>query len=138
VHNARDLRNDDGTTLASSRDPRVTPLGRWLRRTSLDELPQLWNVIGGSMSLVGPRPDLPDHLEAYLPEHRLRLSVRPGITGWAAVHGRNERTLLERRSLDVWYARHFSLALDIRILCMTVAAVFSGRGVNKPIAADDL
>jgi lipopolysaccharide/colanic/teichoic acid biosynthesis glycosyltransferase len=109
----------------------VTPIGRFLRRSSLDELPQLLNVLLGDMSLVGPRPELPDGLPRYLPEHLRRLDARPGITGWAAVHGRNDLPLPQRRDLDVWYVEHFSLALDLRILARTFGIVLRGSGVNK-------
>jgi len=131
AHGAPDLRHADGTTLTSDHDPRVTRLGRLLRRTSLDELPQLWNVVRGDMSLVGPRPELPDGLSRYIPDHLQRLDVRPGITGWAAVNGRNDLPLLQRRELDVWYVRHLSVWLDIRILFLTLAIVFRGTGVNR-------
>jgi len=131
AHGAPDLRNPDGTTIASDTDKRVTPIGRFLRRSSLDELPQLLNVLLGDMSLVGPRPELPDGLPRYLPEHLRRLDARPGITGWAAVHGRNDLPLPQRRDLDVWYVEHFSLALDLRILARTFGIVLRGSGVNK-------
>lgn len=128
---APDLRHADGTTVTSDHDPRVTRVGRLLRRTSLDELPQLLNVLRGDMSLVGPRPELPDGLPRYRPDHLQRLDVRPGITGWAAVHGRNDLPLHQRRELDVWYVRHLSVCLDIRILFLTLAIVFRGTGVNR-------
>ena len=108
---------------------RLTPLGRSIRRTSLDELPQLWNVLRGDMSLVGPRPLRWDYLPYFTPRERLRHSVRPGITGWAQIHGRNEASWDQRFSNDVWYVEHWSLGLDIRILWQTFWQVVGGRGV---------
>jgi lipopolysaccharide/colanic/teichoic acid biosynthesis glycosyltransferase len=102
---------------------RVTRLGRFLRATSLDELPELWNVVRGEMSLVGPRPLLVEYLDHYAPEERRRHEVRPGVTGWAAVNGRNALGFKERLALDVWYVDHWSLWLDLRILARTVWTV---------------
>ena len=112
-------------------DPRVTRVGRWLRRTGLDELPQLWNVVRGEMSLVGPRADLVEQAASYTPEERRRLTVLPGITGWAQVHGRDSIPWPKRFELDLWYIDNWSLALDARILLRTVAEVF--RGEPEPI-----
>lgn len=98
---------------------RVTRLGRILRSSSLDELPELWNVLRGDMSLVGPRPLLMEHLAAFTPEERRRMEVRPGLTGWAIVNGRHTTSFEERLRLDVWYVDHWSLVLDARILAMT-------------------
>jgi lipopolysaccharide/colanic/teichoic acid biosynthesis glycosyltransferase len=98
---------------------RVTRLGRFLRSTSLDELPELWNVLRGEMSLVGPRPLLVEYLDHYTPEELRRHDVPPGITGWAAVRGRNALAFRERLALDVWYVDHRCLALDLRILALT-------------------
>jgi len=111
---------------------RLTPLGRWLRRTSLDELPQLWNVLRGDMNLVGPRPLLIEYLTLYSPFEARRHSVRPGLTGWAQVNGRNALTWQERFALDVWYVDHMSLGLDLKILWLTVLAVISRKGVSQP------
>lgn len=133
VHGAPDLRNPDGTTVATSNDSRVTRIGRVLRRSSLDELPQLLNVLLGDMSLVGPRPELPDGLARYEVRHLARLDMPPGITGWAAVNGRNDLPLDIRRDLDVWYVENFSVFLDLRVLAMTVVAVFRGTGVNRQV-----
>lgn len=110
---------------------RLTKLGRWIRRLSLDELPQLINVLKGDMSLVGPRPLLPEYLPLYSPEQARRHEVRPGITGWAQVNGRNALSWEERFRLDVWYVDHQSLALDFRILLMTVAKVCQRSGINE-------
>jgi|SRR5882672_5612135 len=111
---------------------RFTGLGRFLRRTSLDELPQLWNVLRGDMSLVGPRPLLLEYLPLYSPEQARRHEVRPGITGWAQIHGRNAQSWEERLSLDVWYVDHHSLWLDLQILWRTLFKVLRSEGVNRP------
>jgi len=110
---------------------RMTRLGLWLRRASLDELPELWNVIRGDMSLVGPRPLLPEYLGRYSEFQARRHEVRPGITGWAQVNGRNELGWEERLSLDVWYVDHRSFWLDLKILLRTFGAVLSGQGVQQ-------
>ena len=109
---------------------RLTPFGRRLRRTSLDELPEFWNVLRGEMSLVGPRPLLPEYLPRYTPEQARRHEVRPGITGWAQIHGRNAATWEERLRLDVWYVDHRSLGLDAWILVRTIGTIFCGRGIS--------
>jgi len=111
---------------------RLTPFGRRFRATSLDELPELWNVLKGEMSLVGPRPLLTAYLERYTPEQARRHEVRPGITGWAQVNGRNAATWEERLRLDVWYVDNRSLALDLRILLRTIGLVFSQEGIAAP------
>lgn len=110
---------------------RLTTLGRFLRRTSLDELPQLINVIKGDMSLVGPRPLLMQYLPLYAPEQARRHEVRPGITGWAQVNGRNALTWEEKFRLDVWYVDHRSLLLDFRILWMTLGRLFRPSGIAQ-------
>jgi lipopolysaccharide/colanic/teichoic acid biosynthesis glycosyltransferase len=111
-------------------DRRVTRLGRFLRITSLDELPELWNVLRGDMSLVGPRPLLIEYLDDYTPEERRRHDVRPGMTGWAVVNGRHALKFRERLKLDVWYVDHWSLGLDVRILLLTVIQVLRREGVS--------
>jgi len=111
---------------------RVTGIGRFLRRYSLDELPQLWNVLRGDMSLVGPRPLLVEYLPLYSAEQSRRHEVRPGLTGWAQVNGRNAQSWEERLSLDVWYVDHRSFWLDLRILWLTVIKVLRSEGVNRP------
>jgi lipopolysaccharide/colanic/teichoic acid biosynthesis glycosyltransferase len=105
-------------------DPRITRSGRFLRRTSLDELPQLWNVLRGEMSLVGPRPDLVEQAAHYNESDRRRLAVRPGITGWSQIHGRDEIPWHERFEHDAWYVEHWSLGLDARILLKTLPRLF--------------
>jgi sugar transferase EpsL len=111
---------------------RLTRLGRFLRTTSLDELPQLWNVLRGEMSLVGPRPLLMEYLDRYTPEQARRHDVPPGITGWSQVNGRNAISWEERFRLDVWYVDHWSLWLDLRILALTVVKIVRREGVNFP------
>jgi lipopolysaccharide/colanic/teichoic acid biosynthesis glycosyltransferase len=107
-------------------DPRITRAGRILRRLSLDELPQLWNVVRGDMSAVGPRPTLRYQVERYTDRQRRRLEVKPGITGWAQVHGRAALPWEERIELDVWYVEHRSPSLDLKILAKTPLSLFSG------------
>jgi lipopolysaccharide/colanic/teichoic acid biosynthesis glycosyltransferase len=120
-------------TGAPTRDEdRLTPLGRWLRRTSLDELPELLNVLRGDMSLVGPRPLLVEYLPLYTPEQARRHEVRPGITGWTQVNGRNALSWDEKFAHDVWYVDHRSLRLDAAILARTVKQVITGQGVSAP------
>lgn len=109
---------------------RLTAFGRWLRASSLDELPELWNVLRGDMSLVGPRPLLVEYLPLYSAEQARRHEVRPGLTGWAQVNGRNAQSWEDRLAMDVWYIEHRSLALDLLILRMTLAAVLFARGVS--------
>jgi lipopolysaccharide/colanic/teichoic acid biosynthesis glycosyltransferase len=109
---------------------RVTRLGAFLRATSLDELPELWNVLRGEMSLVGPRPLLVEYLDYYTPDERRRHDMRPGITGWAAVNGRHTARFEDRLQLDVWYVDHWSLWLDVRIIGMTLAQVLRREGVS--------
>ncbi|MGP8271108.1 MAG: sugar transferase [Terracidiphilus sp.] len=132
--NAADLRNPDGSTFNAQEDPRVTRAGRWLRRTSLDELPQLINVVRGEMSLIGPRPDIPDALNHYRADDHQRLKVKPGITGWAQIHGRNSLAWERRRDLDIEYVRNQSFWMDIRIILYTIPLVMLGHGIynEKP------
>jgi len=117
---------------AACDEQRLTPLGRFLRRTSLDELPELFNVVRGEMSLVGPRPLLPEYLARYTAHQARRHDVKPGITGWAQVNGRNELSWPEKFQHDVWYVDHQSFLLDCRILCRTCGTLLSGRGVSQP------
>lgn len=112
-------------------DDRITRLGAWLRRYSLDELPNLWNVVRGDMSIVGPRPTIPVQVQQYTERQRGRLAVRPGITGWAQVNGRASLPWPERIELDLWYVEHESLRLDLRILAATVGMVLRGKGLYK-------
>lgn len=118
----------DGVALPD--EARITRLGAFLRRTSLDELPELWNVLRGDMSLVGPRPLLPEYVGRYTPQQARRLEVKPGITGLAQVSGRNAISWEEKFDLDVWYVDHQSLGLDLKILAKTLWHVITGRGVS--------
>ena len=114
-------------------EQRITGLGRWLRRHSLDELPQLWNVLRGELSLVGPRPFIHEYLPLYSAAQKQRFRVRPGITGWAQVHGRNARSWEEKFALDQWYVAHRGWRLDLRILLRTAAQVL---GPGRPAATE--
>ncbi|HTX90265.1 MAG TPA: sugar transferase [Anaerolineales bacterium] len=111
---------------------RLTPFGRFLRSTSLDDLPQLYNVLRGEMSLVGPRPLLMQYLARYTPEQMRRHDMVPGMTGWAQIHGRNALDWDEKFRLDVWYVDHWSFRLDIRILFLTIGKVFNREGISQP------
>jgi lipopolysaccharide/colanic/teichoic acid biosynthesis glycosyltransferase len=124
----RDASGPDGSPLPDSE--RLTRLGRSLRRSSLDELPQLFNVLRGDMSLVGPRPLLPEYLPLYTPEQSKRHAVPPGMTGWAQVRGRNAVSWRDRLADDVWYVEHRSLALDLKILALTCKRVLGGSGIS--------
>lgn len=110
-------------------DDRITNIGRWLRHWSLDELPQLINVLRGDMSLVGPRPSTPEQVARYTPHQRRRLEVRPGLTGWAQINGRNLIPWPERIELDIWYVDHWSLLLDIKILLKTIPVIVWRKGL---------
>jgi lipopolysaccharide/colanic/teichoic acid biosynthesis glycosyltransferase len=112
-------------------DPRITRVGAFLRRTSLDELPNLVNVLKGEMSIVGPRPTIPVQVQQYGPRERRRLEVRPGITGWAQVNGRASLPWSERIELDLWYVDHRSLRLDLRILARSIRVLLGGHGLYK-------
>jgi sugar transferase EpsL len=122
-----DARDQNGKLLPDAL--RLTKLGRFLRATSLDEFPELWNVIKGDMSLVGPRPLLMQYLDRYTPEQARRHEVKPGVTGWAQVNGRNAIAWEDKFQLDVWYVDHHSVFLDIRILLMTLLKVFRREGI---------
>jgi lipopolysaccharide/colanic/teichoic acid biosynthesis glycosyltransferase len=112
-------------------DERITSLGRLLRRYSLDELPNLWNVLRGEMSIVGPRPTVPVQVDQYTERQLGRLAVKPGMTGWAQINGRASLPWSERIELDLWYVEHQSTALDLRILARTAGLVLAGRGLYK-------
>jgi lipopolysaccharide/colanic/teichoic acid biosynthesis glycosyltransferase len=133
VPNALELANEltDDPYGVVPDDPRITRPGRFLRRTSLDELPQLWNVLVGQMSLVGPRPDLVEQAANYSDHDRGRLAVEPGITGWSQVNGREEITWPERIEQDLWYIEHWSLRLDAKILVRTFTQL--GRAEERPV-----
>jgi sugar transferase EpsL len=124
-----DLADANGEPLPDAE--RLTPLGRFLRRSSLDELPELYNVLCGDMSLVGPRPLLMEYLPLYTPEQARRHDVRPGLTGWAQVNGRNAISWNEKFALDQWYVEHASLWLDVKILCLTALRIAQGHGIDE-------
>lgn len=128
-----DARDASGKLLSDG--DRLTRVGRLLRATSLDELPELWNVLVGDMSLVGPRPLLMAYLDRYTPEQARRHDVKPGITGWAQINGRNAISWDEKFALDVWYVDHRSMRLDLRILFATVMQVMRRKGINSADAA---
>jgi lipopolysaccharide/colanic/teichoic acid biosynthesis glycosyltransferase len=120
--------HDDSRTFKVPDDPRVTPFGRLLRRTSLDEVPQLWNVVKGDMSLVGPRPPIPEEVERYTPADMRRLLVKPGLTCIWQVSGRSELAFPTQLRLDLQYIEHRSLVLDLKLILLTVPAVLRARG----------
>lgn len=128
----RDAMDENSQVLSDAE--RLTPFGTWLRSTSLDELPELWNVLKGDMSLVGPRPLLMEYLPLYNAEQKRRHEVRPGITGWAQINGRNAISWEEKFKLDVWYVDNQSLWADIKVLFLTVKKVLIREGIS---AADD-
>ena len=133
IHKFRTMTNatdTDGALLSD--EERLTPLGSTLRRWSLDELPELWNILKGDMSLVGPRPLLMEYLDFYSDDQMRRHEMRPGLTGLAQISGRNDQTWEDRLALDVWYIDHWSLWLDIRILAATVFKVLVGEGTSAP------
>ena len=117
---------------AEDEGERLTRVGAFLRSTSLDELPELWNVLRGDMSLVGPRPLLMEYLPLYTAEQARRHEVRPGMTGWAQVNGRNAITWVEKFELDVWYVDHRSLRLDLKIVALTIRQVLRRQGISEP------
>ena len=123
-----DRRDSDGNLLPDAQ--RLTRVGRFIRSTSLDELPQLWNVLRGDMSLIGPRPLLPRYVPLYSKEQWRRHEVRPGITGWAQCHGRNAITWAEKFKLDVWYVDHVSLRVDLQIILTTLKTVLKREGIS--------
>jgi len=123
-------RDEHGNSLSDEK--RLTKIGKFLRRLSLDELPELWNVLKGDMSLVGPRPLLVQYLERYTPEQARRHEVKPGITGWAQVNGRNAITWEEKFKYDVWYVDNWSLWLDFQIVFMTLVKILKGEGITQP------
>lgn len=127
--NAPDLVMEDGSTYNGADDPRMTRIGAWLRKTSLDEFPQFINVLKGDMSVIGPRPDLEREVELYRGDEHEKLSVKPGITGYAAVYGRNSLPWHDRLALDVYYVRHISFPLDAKVFFKTFSTVFSQEGI---------
>ncbi|MEN6410508.1 MAG: sugar transferase [Anaerolineaceae bacterium] len=133
LYKFRSMRNDvntDGNLLSDAE--RLTAFGGFLRSSSLDELPELFNILRGEMSLVGPRPLLVQYLDRYTPEQARRHNVLPGMTGWAQINGRNALTWEEKFRLDVWYADHWSFGLDVKILALTVGKVLKREGISAP------
>ena len=126
-------RGADGELLPDEK--RLTKLGRFMRAASLDELPELWNILRGDLSLIGPRPLLMRYLPRYSERQHKRHSVRPGMTGWAQVHGRNLLSWQDKFEYDVWYAEHISFALDVKIFFMTIAKVLKREGINSETSA---
>lgn len=129
--NAPDVRYADGSTYNSGTDPRVTRIGKLIRKTSLDELPQIINVLRGDMSFIGPRPDLPEALEVYTQAERRKLDVRPGISGYSQAFFRNSISPTEKFSNDVFYVDNVSIWLDIKIIAMTIYTVIGGKNVHR-------
>jgi len=128
LYKFRTMRDESG----ASDGERLSQFGAFLRKTSLDELPEFWNVLHGEMSVVGPRPLLMQYLDRYSPEQRRRHEVLPGITGWAQVNGRNATKWEDRFALDLWYVDHQSFWLDLKILCLTPMRVLQREGINQP------
>lgn len=129
--NAPDLRNEDGTTYNSEEDNRVTRVGKFIRKTSLDEIPQILNILKGDMSFIGPRPDLPDMKKWYMGKRKKKLDVLPGITGYSQAYYRNSSTLEERFNGDVYYACNVSFTLDVKILFRTIRMVIGQSNVYR-------
>ncbi|HRF86638.1 MAG TPA: sugar transferase [Alloprevotella sp.] len=129
--NAPDIRMEDGSTYNAEDDPRVTKVGRFIRRTSIDELPQILNILVGDMAWIGPRPDSVSYLDQYTEEERQILNVRPGITGWNQAVNRNSVGTKEKLRNDIYYVRHMSLGLDVKIVWLTIKTVFSSKDVYR-------
>lgn len=127
--NAPDIRLADGSTYNGEDDPRVTRIGRFLRKTSIDEIPQFINILIGDMSLIGPRPDFPSYMDNYTKEDLVLLTVKPGITGWNQVINRNSATGKEKTECDVYYAKNYSFVLDVRIFFKTIKTVILKENV---------
>ncbi|MCC3670630.1 sugar transferase [Terrisporobacter mayombei] len=128
---APDIRNEDGSTFNSDNDPRVTKVGNILRKTSLDELAQLFNILKGEMSFIGPRPDLPEQLERYSDDEKRKLNVKPGITGYSQAYYRNSIKAEDKFKNDVFYVDNYSLILDIKIFLATVKSVIFRSNINN-------
>lgn len=131
IVNAPDFRMEDGSTYNAADDPRVTKVGKFLRRTSLDEIPQLINVLVGDMALIGPRPDSAFYLEHYTPEERVILTVRPGITGWNQAINRNSVGTKEKLRADIYYVTHLSCLFDVKVIGLTIKTVLSHKGIYR-------
>lgn len=129
--NAPDIRMEDGSAYNSEDDPRVTKVGRFMRKTSLDEIPQLLNVLIGDMALIGPRPDSAFYLEHYTPEERVILTVRPGITGWNQAVNRNSVGTKEKLQNDIYYVEHLSFAFDCKVIWLTFKSVLGRKNIYR-------
>lgn len=131
IVNAPDLRMEDGSTYNAADDPRVTKVGRFLRRTSIDEIPQLLNVFIGDMALIGPRPDSAFYLDYYTQEERVILTVRPGISGWNQAINRNSVGTKEKLQADIYYVEHLSFGFDLKVIWLTIKTIFSHKNVYR-------
>lgn len=129
--NAPDIRNEDGSTFNSDNDPRLTKIGKILRKTSIDEIPQLLNILKGDMSFIGPRPDLANQIDFYDLSSEKKFNVKPGITGYAQVKGRNSISWDEKNKLDRYYVKNVSFLLDFKIFVLTILKIIKAEGVNK-------
>jgi lipopolysaccharide/colanic/teichoic acid biosynthesis glycosyltransferase len=127
--NATDIRNKDGSTFNAEDDPRLTKIGKFIRKTSLDETPQLFNIIKGDMSIIGPRPDLPEHRELYEGDEGRKLEIRPGVTGYNQAYFRNMVPWKERIKNDIYYIDHLSIIIDMKILFKTIESIVLKKGV---------
>lgn len=127
--NSEDIRNKDGSTYNGEDDPRVTKIGKALRKTSIDELPQILNVLKGDMSIIGPRPDLPEHMKLYTNEEKRKLQVRPGITGYNQAYYRNSVEWKERIKNDIYYINHLTLIMDIKVFFKTIETIIKRENV---------
>lgn len=127
--NAPDIRNEDGSTFNSENDPRLIPIGKFIRKTSIDELPQLLNVLKGDMSFVGPRPDLPEHIHQYAGEERRKLEVKPGITGYSQAYYRNTIPWKQRIQNDIFYIDHLTFLMDLKVVFRTVMSILKRETV---------
>jgi len=126
----KEMRDKNGNLIPDEK--RLTKIGKFLRKLSLDELPELWNVLKGDMSLVGPRPLLIEYLDRYAPEQARRHEMKPGLTGWAQINGRNAITWEEKFKFDVWYVDNWNLLLDVKIIFITFVKVIKGEGISQP------
>ncbi len=135
--NAPDIRLEDGSTYNNDNDPRVTKFGKFARKTSIDELPQIINILRGDMSFIGPRPDTPMYLDKYTDEEKIALTVRPGITGYNQAVNRNSVLTKEKLKNDIYYVQHLSILFDFKIILMTIKTVLTHKNINRLNSNDD-
>ena len=135
--NSPDLKMDDGSTYNGPDDPRMTKIGAWMRRTSIDETPQFLNVLIGNMSLIGPRPDVADEVALYQGNEGDKLKVKPGISGYAQVYGRNSIPWRERLKFDIYYVEHISFVLDVKIFFKTIVNIFKQEGIYNESQSEE-